>query len=603
MEQMQANIHLVENTGQNNSLDQTLLSELDSMILNENITTAFQPIFDTNNNTLYAFEALMRGPKDSALHSPETVFALSRKYNRVMELDQVCRKKAIESYKSLDLPGKLSINVCPSSLIDPYFKKGRTIQLLQEFEIPMDKVILEITEQQSFDHDELKTAARYYQDMGFNIALDDLGAGYSGLRLLAELKPNYIKLDKFFISDIHENDVAGDFVKLIVDLAARVNCRVIAEGVETLDEFDFVKKMSIHLVQGYLLAVPDENPSIDYPQDVVNGKAPKSFDSHKVQGAFEKERVSSLRILPTKTCSDTELASTILEWFQSDFQLQTVPVLSNGVVVGTLLRDEVLNLYSTPYAHSLYLHSNVKAMMLYAPLVAQLTDTLADVSRKATNRSFNHVYSPVIVCDGEKYVGTISIRDLLKNITECQIEHARHCNPLSGLPGNVRIEAEVQGRLDADITFSLLHFDLDNFKAFNDFYGYDRGDKMIHLVARLLQESARKNEFVGHIGGDDFVMIIADDAWEQRIWDMLESFSLRSTQLYDLQEQNQNFIETTDRTGILRQYNLASLSVSALHCDLGRFQSHLQIAEVLAEIKHRSKKIEGNSLVTDRRAA
>jgi GGDEF domain-containing protein len=240
-------------------------------------------------------------------------------------------------------------------------------------------------------------------------------------------------------------------------------------------------------------------------------------------------------------------------------------------------------------------------MMQNTPLKIQVTDSLAKVSQLATKRPLDQVYCPLIVCDGETYMGTLSIQELLKSITKIQLEHALHCNPLSRLPGNIGIESDVQARLQANVPFVLLHFDLDNFKAFNDFYGYERGDKMILLVAEMLRETVLSNDFVGHVGGDDFVMLMEGQDWESRIWQMLDSFSVKSAMLYDETERDQKCIETTDRAGDIKKFDLASLSVSALPCPPGQFSSHLEASEVIAEIKHRSKQIRGNSLVVNRR--
>lgn len=575
--------------------------ELDWILTNEMVETLFQPIFDVSSCEPFAFEALSRGPKDSPLHMPDALFKAATKYNRVAELDCLCRKKALENFNALHLPGKLSVNICPSSLIDPNFKSGRTMRVLHEIGFPIDRVILELTEQQNVDHAKLKTAAQYYKNMGFSIALDDLGAGYSSLRLLAELKPDYIKIDKYFVSKVHENEVAGDFIKLIQDMSARVNCKVVAEGIESVEELRFVQHFGVAYGQGYLLGKPMAQPNVTLSADTL--ERVKNINTPNVGPVHlqDRERVSAMNAEPTQPCRATDLVSGALARFQNDAHLLAVPVLAESKVVGVLLRDEILNIFSKPFAHSLYRLTEAQTMMQDMPLTVQASESLAHVSQLATKRPLDQVYCPLIVCDGETYMGTLSIRELLKSITEIQLEHALHCNPLSRLPGNIRIESEVQGHLNAQEPFVLLHFDLDNFKAYNDYYGFERGDKMILLVAELLRETATLDDFVGHIGGDDFVMMMNGDDWESRIWTMLDGFAKKSALLYELMERKQQYIETTDRAGDLQRFDLASLSVSALPCAPGQFTSHLEASEVIAEIKHRSKKIKGNSLVANRR--
>lgn len=588
--------------------DLALRNELASIIDQGAIDSLFQPIFDLRNNTIFAYEALSRGPKKSPLFMPDIMFDTARHHHMTAELDHICRRKAVENFVAQDLPGKLSLNICPSSLADPEFRNGQTLRVLEEAGLSSDRVILELTEHKQADISKLKEAVKYYRDMGFSLALDDLGAGYSNLRLLAELKPDYLKLDKFFISGVTPDRVEAEFVKLIVDLAERVSCRVVAEGIETADELLFAHSHNIAFGQGYLLGKPRSKANINLPAILMEMSYCTAGEStvqpvHDNQTLIlgDRERIKSLRLHPTPPCSPNDMLTSVLKRFHSNPQLVAIPVLDRGKVVGTMTREELLNAFSQPYAHSLYHRSSVSKLMLTTPLVVQVNDSLAQASQQATSRPYNLVYSPLIVCDGESYVGMISIRELLEKITQTQLEHALHCNPLSGLPGNVRITSEMQSRIDAGEAFVFIHFDLDNFKAFNDTYGFKRGDQMIRLVAELLQQAASDQDFVGHIGGDDFVLILNDADWEARVWSMLNAFAGQSPSLYDKNERELGYIEATDRLGAPKRFALASLSASAVSCLPGTFKSQLEVSEVIAELKHQSKKIEGNSLVTNRR--
>ena len=582
--------------------------ELTNIIENKLIGTLFQPIFDLDNNTVFAYEALSRGPADSPLFQPDVMFETAHDYQMTAELDYVCRLRAVENFVSRNIPGKLSLNICPSVLVDPGFRRGKTLHILQEAGLSSDRVVLELTEHKQTDIAKLKSAVNYYKAMGFSIALDDLGAGYSNLRLLAELQPDFLKLDKYFVSGINHDRVEGEFVKLIVDLANRVGCRVIAEGIETADDLRFVQNMGVDFGQGYLLGRPKEQAAPTLPDILlettkripIESSSDSSVEPTTITLA-ESGKIGSLRMHPTPPCSPNDMLSTILSRFQSNPQLQAVPVVEHGSVVGAVIRDELFEAFAAPFAHSLYHKSSVSKLMLKHPLIVQVDDSLAHASQHATGRTFDLVYCPLIVCDNGKYIGMLSIRALLEKITQTQVEHALHCNPLTGLPGNVHIASEVQSRIDSAHTFVLCHFDLDNFKSFNDKYGYERGDQMIGLVADRLRKETLSHDFVGHIGGDDFVTVMPDDNWEERIWEILNSFTEQSRLLYNEQDRNQGFIESTDRLGQVRQFALASLSVSAVVCPANKFTSHLEASEVIAEIKHESKKIEGNSLVVDRR--
>ena len=585
-----------------------LVDELNHIIEAQHIDTLFQPIFDFTANRVFAYEALSRGPADSPLKMPEVMFSTARDHHLSEKLDYICRSKAMQRFVHSGMPGKLTINICPGSLVDPDFRSGPTLQALHASGLDSSRVILELTEQKQVDVPELKAAVGRCRDMGFLIARDDLGAGYSNLRLLADLRPDYLKLDKYFVAGVDRREVEADFVRLIVDLARRVGCQVIAEGIETVHELCFVRSVGVDFGQGYLLGRPQANGIGQVPNVLLetthhSAALPAATPEPYHVGILPETQsmVGALNIKPVPPCSPNDMLRDVLARFQENDLLLAVPVVDQGRVVGVLTRDEMLHIFSRSYAHSLYHRSAVSKLMSRDALVVQLGDSTSRASQLATRRSSKHAYIPLIVCDGNSYVGMLSIRALLENITSSQVEYALQCNPLSGLPGNLRITAEVQSRMDAGRHFVLAHFDLDNFKAFNDFYGFERGDRMISLMASVLDGANGKDDFVGHIGGDDFVMLLADEEWEARIHAVLDTFKLQSALLYDEAQRQCGYIETSDRSGHPRRFALASLSVSAVICHPGRFTFHLQATEVVAEVKRRSKKIEGNSLVVDRR--
>src|SRR5690606_38673498 len=168
------------------------------------ITTLFQPIHATSGCDIVGYEALSRGPSNSPLHSPIMQFAAARLCNQLMELDMLCRGLAIERFATSRLPGKLFLNVLPETLLDQRHAPGRTRRMLEHAGLDAERVVIELTEQSPVDDYELlRHALRYYRSMGFSIALDDLGAGYSGLRLWTEMMPDFVKVDRHFIDGIH----------------------------------------------------------------------------------------------------------------------------------------------------------------------------------------------------------------------------------------------------------------------------------------------------------------------------------------------------------------------------------------------------------------
>jgi len=235
---------------------------LNEILENGTITTLFQPLFDISRQTILGYEALSRGPKNSCLEMPNTLFQVAHQYGLISELELLCRSKAIENFVHLKLQGKLFLNVSPKTLLDPSHPKGETLHLIKQFGLAAHRVVIEVTEQERVEDEFLlqKTMA-HYRSLGFTIAIDDLGTGYSGLKQWSELCPDFVKIDRYFIDHCDKSVVKKEFLKLITALAKVTNTTVIAEGIERAEELTVLEGMGINYVQGFLLERPSNKPS------------------------------------------------------------------------------------------------------------------------------------------------------------------------------------------------------------------------------------------------------------------------------------------------------------------------------------------------------
>jgi len=174
-------------------------------------------------------------------------------------------------------------------------------------------------------------------------------------------------------------------------------------------------------------------------------------------------------------------------------------------------------------------------------------------------------------------------------------------NPLTGMPGNVLLQAELERQLAQNHQFSLLWIDLDNFKAFNDAYGFARGDRAIHMLAHVISEIAVREDFVGHVGGDDFAIIHFGGEPENLCKRLIERFDEQVRSLYDQVDLERGYLRGIDRHGVARQFGLLSLSIAVVSTNTRRFNSVDHMSQVAAELKHAAKHISGSSYVLDRR--
>jgi EAL domain-containing protein (putative c-di-GMP-specific phosphodiesterase class I)/GGDEF domain-containing protein len=235
--------------------------QLQRIILQEQITTLFQPIYDMETLRPHGFEALCRGPKGTEFHSPLALFDTAEKSELLFELDHLCRRKALmeaggKRGRGLPREFKLFINTLPFSMRDPHFQGKDLITLLGD-DLSPDQIVFEVTEQHAIANYHLfRDAMKYFQHLRCLIAIDDMGAGYSGLDKIVELQPNYVKLDMSMVRDIHTSFVKKEMVQTFKAMADKIDAKLIAEGIEKREEFEVVREIGVNYIQGNYLARP-----------------------------------------------------------------------------------------------------------------------------------------------------------------------------------------------------------------------------------------------------------------------------------------------------------------------------------------------------------
>ena len=181
----------------------------------------------------------------------------------------------------------------------------------------------------------------------------------------------------------------------------------------------------------------------------------------------------------------------------------------------------------------------------------------------------------------------------------------RRVSPLTGLPGNVQIQAEMKKRFSLKETFAMMYLDLDNFKAYNDIYGFLKGDEIIKFTAKTILKNVHTDEyedsFVGHIGGDDFVAIVSETDYEKICQNIIADFDINVLKYFTDEDSEKGYIEVENRKGVMEQFPLTSISIGVVEVEKGRFANVLEIGEAGASVKHLAKTIQGSTYVIDRR--
>ncbi|MEE3330946.1 MAG: EAL domain-containing protein [Myxococcota bacterium] len=227
------------------------------LVLDRQVTSVYEPIVTVESKTVFGYEALARGPQGSDLHAPLVMFSLAEEEDLVFELDCLCRTSGLKGAVGLPEGTKLFLNIRPTTIHDPNFRAERLIQTLRECELSPTDVVFEVSEQESIANFEaFKEIRDYYRDLGFQFALDDTGAGYAGLEALVEISPDFIKVDRSFVSGIDHDPVRKTMLGALQTVSEKTNSRLIAEGLDTLEELETLGELGIEFGQGWLFGKP-----------------------------------------------------------------------------------------------------------------------------------------------------------------------------------------------------------------------------------------------------------------------------------------------------------------------------------------------------------
>ncbi|MDY7579447.1 GGDEF domain-containing protein [Herbaspirillum sp. RTI4] len=564
----------------------------------------FQPIIRMQSGEVIGYEGLIRGPSNSPLHSPLNLFKVARANGMSVQVEHLCRHIVMSQFAKSGLPGRLFLNVSPGTLVHPEARQGETLRYLNELGINPERIIIELTENEpTYDYTLLRNAAMHYRSMGFQIAIDDLGEGFSSLRLWSELRPEYVKVDMHFIQGINLDPMKLQFVRSIQEIAEKSGCMVIAEGIETQAELLTVRDMGIACGQGYHIGRPHIAPSTSISDEMVKllrrEKTPLPANN-----AHGKNRATVLKLLRVVTPISPDMPNDqVYALFVNNPDLQTLPVVSDSIPVGLINRYSMVERYARLYGRELHGKKSCTFFMDSQPLLTDQHTSLQDLSHILVQAEAHHLANGFIITDEGRYLGMGSGHDLLREITQMQMDAARYANPLTQLPGNVPINEHIEYLLQNGVHFCICYCDLDHFKPFNDIYGYRRGDDMIQMTGRILSEHCDPDhDFIGHIGGDDFLIMFQSPDWQNRCEKILAEFGKVSAVFYNEDDRLREGYFSENRKGG-REFNpLVSLSLGAVLIEPGQYSSPHQIASAATKAKKLAKKTPGNSLFIEQRA-
>ncbi len=554
----------------------------------------FQPIVDFRSRSLLGYEALIRGPQDSPLQRPDVLFATARAAGLGAELEHACREASLRAFAAMQLPGRLFLNVSPGMLLDNRMMHAHCRELLGELGLPPNRIVIELTEnEQITDLPGIYEALTHYRGRGFQIAIDDLGEGFANLRMWSEIRPEFVKVDKHFVNGIADDRIKYHFVRAMQDLGEICNASLIAEGIERIEDFECIRDMGLACGQGYFIARPERTPSLSLPPtiDAVLGCSRVTLSPTALHAG--KTRTARLLLREIEPVSSGASNECVFARFEADASLEVLPVVEGSRPVGLINRHSMVDRFARPFRKELFGRKSCHQFMDPAPLIVDEHATIPELAMMLSVAPRHYLFDGfVITGEGGRYLGIGSSHDLMAMITEMQISAARYANPLTQLPGNVPINEHIDRMLASGKGFVVAYLDIDNFKPYNDTFGYRRGDDVIQLLGQMICEAVdARQDFVGHIGGDDFFVIFQSADWELACQGIVRRFADSMARMADVEEHGLGGYTAENRRGELVFQALPTLSVGVVRVGPGEFESHREVAAAASSAKKHAKKL------------
>jgi len=567
---------------------------LAGLIKNAMLYPVFQPIAALDDGTLYAHEALIRGPQDSLLHMPSSLFLAARMEELQFEFETEALILAIESWIEWQTPGRLFVNIGADVLVNVLNKLGiETLRrTLCDTDMKPRRLVLEITEHERVQN--LEALAKTVNDLrtlGVQFALDDFGDGHSSLRLWSEIKPDIVKIDKYFTRDIANHAQNLQTLRALMQIAEVFDTQLVAEGIETADDLRVLRDLGISYGQGYFLGRPHPSPQNTHADalSALKDRRVSVFPAMKRNATGARGRAISIIEAPALPASTTNNA--LVQMFLEHSELHAIAIVDEAKrPVGLVNRHQYMTAVARPFFKEIFGRENCLTLANMSPRVIENDPDLEDLLEILTSADQRYLTEGFIVTQNGSYAGLGTGEQLVRSVTEMRIEAARHANPLTFLPGNIPISQHIERLLLNAGEFVACYADLNHFKPFNDQYGYWRGDEMIRLLARVCVSNCDpRNDFVGHVGGDDFIFLMQSTDWETRCLRVIDEFNRDAVLLFDDTARQNGGIHGEDRHGVMRFFPFTTLSIGALRVKSGKYKSAEAVANDAAHAKHMAK--------------
>lgn len=600
----------------------------------------YQPKIDLSSMDIIGMEALVRWQRPGqGIVPPDRFIPVAEDNGLIVRLGSYILKEACRQNKAWQDAGlpklAVAVNLSARQLRDSSFVP-LVIQILEETGLEPCYLELELTESTLMgDASDTICKLLALKELGICISVDDFGTGYSSLSYLKHLPIDTIKVDRSFVRDIVNDPDDAAIVDAIVAMAHSLELNVVAEGVETLEQLTFLQQRNCQQVQGYYFARPLDPQQFEAfvvqglsIKDISVSTPDRSFDTESpdltsceqtslqlddagnasVDSVTSAEYIGDISI-PVLPASPADNLAAVLKRFQSEPTLMVLPVVDHGNAVGiinrsTFLEEHVIGLNGFAF----HINHSKKMRDLMAPIKLgfEAGVRIRDAAQAFQSEDLDVRVDNICVTRSGIYYGVVDVNRFISAITDINLTLAKGANPLTGLPGNESIQREINERLASGEDFDIAYIDIDNFKPFNDYYGFQRGDVVIKSIGETISAVTRLAGegflcFCGHIGGDDFIIISGPHHAEYLSSQVIKALEEHLPLFHGEKDFTAGCYSAVNRKGEQETFGLLSISIGIVNTRLTPVSSYAQLASISTEVKKAAKKLPGSSVVINRR--
>ncbi|WP_233861898.1 EAL domain-containing protein [Paraburkholderia adhaesiva] len=573
-----------------------------------NLRAVFQPIVDFADGAILGYEGLIRGPAGSPLESPAALFARAHQERCTTALEHAAARVCIDAFSQFGGKGKLFLNFSADALRE-LTASGRDMFALFDGTLDARRIVIELTEQSAIDHsDDFIPVVEALRSAGAQFALDDYGTANSSMNLWVRLHPDIVKIDRFFIDGIAKDSLKFEAVRAMQHFAQASGARIVAEGIECEADLIVVRDMGIGSGQGYFFGRPETRPTLALAHDareairadhiaVFPEAARRAATVQAGSGSPAAKMMVHAPTLPRHATNND-----VLQVFNGAPELHALAVVEGEKPVALINRRAFMDRYALPYHRELF---GKKACMQFAnvsPVLIEQSMTVEQMATLLASDDQRYLADGFVITDNGRYAGLGTGESLVRAVTEVRIQAARYANPLTFLPGNIPISSHIERLLSNDAGFYACYVDLNQFKPFNDQYGYWQGDEVLKFAATVLADACDPTrDFLGHVGGDDFLILFQSETWLERARCAIETFNAGAQRFYAPADRLAGGIEGEDRQGNRVFFGFVTMAIGCVHIAPGSSGRHTSeaIASLAACAKRQAKQEAAGLVVID----